>query len=385
MEGNTDKKKPQNTIASGDGEQPDDINRVQRMLENYGIRVQGIEAVHGASVSEYRLDLKPGQKISTLKSLSPDFAIGLNVKGVRVRAADGYAALEIPNNNRRTVLFSDLEGSEEFMHMGAALPVIIGETIGGRCRCADLAALPHLLIAGATKQGKSMAMKSMMLSILQSTCPDDARFVLIDSKNADLSAFASMPQDRFFPLEGSSAVSTTRQQALDTLEALCKEMDRRLQTFEAAGCRSISTYRNMRSGSRPDLPAMPYIVCLIDEFADFTLSASRRRDETAKGVMTGIIRLAQKGARSGIHMVISTQRPCTDAITGILKANFPARLAFRTAGRVDSMVILDTPGAELLTGEGDCLFCEGVDCERLQAPCVTEEDIRRLVTSREND
>ncbi len=351
-------------------------NELAKVLNGYGVQVSDIKVVCGASVDEYRLYPKVGKRIRVSGTLSGDLSFDLKVKGIRIRKAEDDVALEIPNGGRRSVLFSDLVQSEEFKSSSATLPIIVGETICGCCRVANLASMPHLMVAGATKQGQKMAMNSMILSILKSTSPDDSRLVLIGPKTVELSAFGSLPDNRYFQFNGQNGIISTRQQALDALSALCEELERRQGIISGAGCLSISEYRDMRLLHKPELPAMPYIVCFFEDFSDYTFPEGNNQDDSGRNITANIIRLAQKGAELGIHMVLSTQRPSADVLAGIINS-FPERLAFRTASKADSMAIIGVRDPESLIGAGDCLLSGAPHCERRQAPLVTDDDILR--------
>ena len=319
---------------------------IRDVLSYNRIEVKEIKAIIGPAVSLYKVYVVPGVKISKIKDLAEDFALAIGVTGVRVVTLVDSVGIEVPNRERADVSFKSMLDSKAFLETADELPLLIGYTIDQRIKVIDLVNAPHILVAGATKQGKTMFLKGLYASLKASRNMLNVKVEWIDPKarDADFTKIA------------------------ETLEMYCAEMDRRFDCFWNADVSDIKNY-NRRNADR-----MPYIVIFIDEYADLSYPK-----QIWKSVMTSIIRLAQKGRIAGIHLIIATQRPTVDVITGLIKANFPTRVAFRTSSRIDSMTILDVPGAEKLIGNGDMLFSSGVELERVQGAYVSQDDVNAVV------
>ena len=340
-----------------------------------------ITACFGPAVSEYHVVPAPGIKVSKIKELTDDIALAMGVVSVRVSTRQNSVAIDIPNDHRSIVPLKELVSSQDFRDNQAKLPLAIGYTMAQKAKVIDLADAPHILLAGATKQGKSVCLHTMVASLLFSKRPEELKMVFIDPKGVEFSAYAKLLSHYLAVLPNSSgegeelskAIVTKGRDAAEVLESLCAEMDKRYEMLDQAGANNIKEYGG---------DDMPYIVCFIDEFADLTVPFGDREFKAlTRRISTAIIRLAQKGRQVGIHMVIATQRPSTDVITGLLKANFPTRIAFRTSSRIDSKIILDMPGAEKLIGAGDMLLEQGMDVERLQGGYISEEEVNAIVDS----
>lgn len=318
---------------------------IRDVLSYNRIEVKEIKAIIGPAVSLYKVYVVPGVKISKIKDLAEDFALAIGVTGVRVVTLVDSVGIEVPNRERADVPFKPMLDSKAFLETADELPLLIGYTIDQRIKVIDLVNAPHILVAGATKQGKTMFLKGLYASLKASRNMLNVKVEWIDPKarDADFTKIA------------------------ETLEMYCAEMDRRFDCFWNADVSDIRNY-NRRNADR-----MPYIVIFIDEYADLSY-----HKQIWKSVMTSIIILAQKGRIAGIHLIIATQRPTVDVITGLIKANFPTRVAFRTSSRIDSMTILDVPGAEKLIGNGDMLFSSGVELERVQGAYVSQDGVNAV-------
>lgn len=318
---------------------------IRDVLSYNRIEVKEIKAIIGPAVSLYKVYVVPGVKISKIKDLAEDFALAIGVTGVRVVTLVDSVGIEVPNRERADVPFKPMLDSKAFLETADELPLLIGYTIDQRIKVIDLVNAPHILVAGATKQGKTMFLKGLYASLKASRNMLNVKVEWIDPKarDADFTKIA------------------------ETLEMYCAEMDRRFDCFWNADVSDIRNY-NRRNADR-----MPYIVIFIDEYADLSYPK-----QIWKSVMTSIIRLAQKGRIAGIHLIIATQRPTVDVITGLIKANFPTRVAFRTSSRIDSTTILDVPGAEKLIGNGDMLFSSGVELERVQGAYVSPDEVNAV-------
>ena len=310
---------------------------IRDVLHYNRIEVKEIKVITGPAVSLYKVYVVPGVKISKIKELADDFTLAIGVIGVRVVTLVDCVGIEVPNRERADVPFKSMLNSKAFLETADDLPLLIGYTIDQRIKVIDLVDAPHILVAGATKQGKTMFLKGLYASLTASRNMLNVKVEWIDPKarDADFTKIA------------------------ETLEMYCAEMDRRIDCFWNADVSDIRNY------NRQNADRMPYIVIFIDEYADLSYPK-----QIWKSVMTSIIRLAQKGRIAGIHLIIATQRPTVDVITGLIKANFPTRVAFRTSSRIDSMTILDMPGAEKLIGNGDMLFSSGVELERIQCGII---------------
>ena len=328
--------------------------QLKEVLNRYHIKFDKIATIPGPSVSMFKVFLSPGQKISALQALSDDIAASLHRKGVRIVTLEDSAGIEIANETCYCVELRDILEDRAFRESEERLPLALGRTFGGKVKVVDLADAPHILVAGATKQGKSSCLKAMIVSLIYSKRPEDLKLILIDPKGIEFQACHEI-----FGAKGHEiSVVTKVSDVADTLDSLNDEVDRRYDS----------------SGKHPD------VVCFIDEFADLTVPCGDRKAKAlSKRIMTAIIRIAQKGRGVGIHLVISTQRPTADVITGLIKANFPTRIALRTSSRIDSIAILDMPGAERLIGNGDMLLAVGYEMERLQGAYVSCDEVGRIV------
>lgn len=334
--------------------------RILKALAAYRINVESSSLTIGPSVSLLKVRLAPGGNFRKVKTLQDDIALKTGCwRGMRLITLDDSIGIEFANPTRCIVPIRALLESDTYRESKAELPVAIGYTIGQRVKVIDLSAAPHLLLAGATRQGKSMAVHTLMASLLMSKRPEELKLVLIDPKRVELEAYQNLGEQYFAGLPGALGITNDMivkdfYHAEKTLEALCMEMDDRL-----------------REGRKN-----PYIVTIIEEFADLTIMDRKR----SKSISSSIIRLLQKGNLAGIHLVLTTQSPSTDVITGPIKSNITTRIAFRTASRTDSMAILDQPGAERLIGRGDMLLQQGADTERIQGGFISDEEIIRLTT-----
>lgn len=349
---------------------------IVRTLSDYGISIASIKATPGPTVTLYEIVPSAGVKISRIKSLEDDIALSLAALGIRIIApmpGKGTIGIEVPNKNREMVSIRTVISSDKFQKSSAELPVVLGKTISNEIFVTDLAKMPHLLIAGATGQGKSVGMNVILASLLYKKHPAQLKFVLVDPKKVELSLFSKIERHFLAKLPGTDdAIITDTKKVIYTLNSLCVEMDARYELLKNAGCRNLKEYNqkfverrlNPEKGHR----FLPYIVLVIDELADLMMTAG-------KEVETPIARLAQLARAIGIHLIVATQRPSVDIITGKIKANFPARLSFRVTQKVDSRTILDTSGADQLVGQGDMLFLQGSDMTRLQCAFVDTPEV----------
>ena len=343
----------------------------------------------GPTVTLYKVYPAPGVKIADIKKLQEDIALSLNAKGVRVVTLSDAVGIEVANDFSSIVPLKALLNDEAFRNSKADLPVAIGYTITQKVRVFDLADAPHLLIAGATKQGKSVGLNVIVSSLLYSKHPSELKFVFIDPKMVEFSAYgqllkhylAVLPDSTDEDDERANAIVKKPKDAEKILRSLCTEMDDRYELLSKAGVNKITLYNEKfkERKLRPDHGHryLPYLVVVVDEYADLTMTTGASPDARAasRSITNSIIRLAQKGRAAGLHVILATQRPSVDVISGIIKSNFPMRIAFRVASRVDSMTILDAPGAEKLIGRGDMLFSAGIDSERIQCGFISGEEI----------
>ncbi len=352
---------------------------LQEKLETFRIGIENLTVTPGPVVTQYEFVPAAGVKISQIESLADDIALALKAPGVRIIApvpGRGTVAVEIPNHRRALVRFRSIVESPQFWNSDFLLPLGLGKTITGEVYCADLARMPHVLIAGATGSGKSVGLNTMILSLLFRLLPSELKLVIIDPKKVELTPYA-MLERHFLAIspDVGEPIVTTPAAAVMALKAVELEMERRYDLLAQAGQRNIVDYnRRIREGKlESHFPALPYIVVVIDELADLMLTAARAVEEP-------ITRLAQLARAVGIHLVVATQRPSVDVLTGLIKANFPARIAYQVASRVDSRVILDMPGAEQLLGHGDMLFLPGGVPKpiRLQNAYVTTEEVEAV-------
>ncbi len=348
-------------------------------LLNFKIGISSIKATIGPTVTLYEIVPEAGIKISKIKSLEDDIALNLAALGIRIIApipGKGTIGIEVPNKDRELVSMKSVVTTEKFQSFDKELPVILGKTISNELYIADLAKMPHLLMAGATGQGKSVGLNVILTSLLYKKHPSQLKFVLVDPKKVELTLFNKIEKHFLAKLPNSEeAIITDTKKVINTLNSLCIEMDTRYEMLKDAGCRNIKEY-NKKFTSRRLNPEkghryLPYIVLIIDELADLMMTAG-------KEVETPIARLAQLARAIGIHLVVATQRPSVNVITGIIKANFPARISFKVTSKVDSRTILDAGGADQLVGMGDFLFSQGSETIRLQCPFVDTDEVDKL-------
>lgn len=354
-------------------------NRIVNTLKNYSIDIEKIKATIGPTVTLYEIVPAAGVRISKIKNLQDDIALSLSALGIRIIApipGKGTVGIEVPNKKPQTVSMRTIMGSEKFQKSGYALPFGIGKTISNESYVADLAKMPHILMAGATGQGKSVGLNAIIASLLYSKHPAELKFILVDPKKVELSLYRKIERHYLAKLPDSDdAIITDVRKVVRTLNSLCIEMDNRYDLMKDAGVRNIKEY-NEKFMSRRLNPNeghrfLPYIVLVVDEFADLIMTAGRE-------VEGPIARLAQLARAIGIHLIIATQRPSVKIITGTIKANFPARIAFRVISRVDSATILDSNGAEQLIGRGDMLMSTGQDLVRLQCPFIDTPEVEAI-------
>ena len=365
--------------------------RIRNALENYRIQINDVKAIVGPTVTLYKVYPAPGVKISEIKKLQEDLGMHLHARGVRVVTLTDSVGIEVANDSPSIVPMRAVLNDEAFRSSKAELPVAIGYTIQQKVKVFDLADAPHLLVAGATKQGKSVGLNVIVTSLLYAKHPSELKLVFIDPKMVEFSAYAHLLKHYLAVLpcndkqeEKDNAIVKKADKADKILRSLCIEMDQRYELLSRASVPNIKTY-NEKYRNRKLLPTeghrfLPYIVTIIDEYADLTMSVGGSGDAkaVARSITTSIIRLAQKGRAAGLHVVLATQRPSVDVITGLIKTNFPTRIAFRVVSRTDSSTILDSPGAEKLIGKGDMLYYAGVEMERVQCAYIDSEEINRL-------
>ncbi|GGF47420.1 FtsK/SpoIIIE family DNA translocase [Echinicola rosea] len=354
-------------------------NKIVETLVNFKIGIQEIKATIGPTVTLYEIVPDPGVKISKIKNLEDDIALSLAALGIRIIApipGKGTIGIEVPNKNRELVAAGSVLGTEKFMKSDKDLPVALGKTISNEVFVFDLAKMPHLLMAGATGQGKSVGLNVILASLVYKKHPSQLKFVLVDPKKVELTLFNKIERHFLAKLPNADdAIITDTKKVIYTLNSLCTEMDNRYDLLKDAGCRNLKEY-NAKFVARKLNPEkghkfMPYIVLVIDELADLMMTAG-------KEIEGPIARLAQLARAIGIHLVVATQRPSVNVITGIIKANFPARLSFRVTSKVDSRTILDAGGAEQLIGMGDMLLSQGSDVIRLQCAFLDTPEVERV-------
>ena len=372
--------------ADGDGHQIDfdELEDNKRTLLNklavYNIEITDINAVVGPTVTLYELSPAPGVKISRIKSLENDVAMAMAAQGIRMIApipGKSVVGVEIPNRNRELVRVEQIIGTAKFAEATMELPVALGKTIEGEVYLQDLTKMPHLLIAGATGSGKSVGLNALIAGLLYACHPTNLKFVMIDPKKIELQQYRDL-RDHFLaiPEDGDEAIITEVVDALSILKSCELEMEARYNLLSDARVRSIRDYnlavRDGTLGQGADHKHLPYIVVIVDELADLMMTAG-------KDIEAPIARLAQMARAVGIHLVLATQRPSVDVITGLIKANFPSRVAFQVASKIDARTILDQNGAEQLVGNGDMLYMSGSRLLRLQGPFVSVQEIDRLM------
>ncbi len=354
-------------------------NQIVETLQNYNIEISKIKATIGPTVTLYEIVPAAGVRISKIKNLEDDIALSLAALGIRIIApipGKGTIGIEVPNVKKEVVSMHSLIASEKFQNSKAELPIVIGKTIANEIFLTDLAKMPHLLMAGATGQGKSVGLNAILVSLLYKKHPSQLKFVLVDPKKVELTLFAMIEKHYLAKLPGEEeAIITDTKKVIHTLNALCIEMDNRYDLLKEAQVRNIKEYNAKfiarRLNPNKGHQYLPYIVLVVDEFADLMMTAG-------KEVETPIARLAQLARAIGIHLIIATQRPSVNIITGTIKANFPARVAFKVTSKIDSRTILDGGGADQLIGRGDMLLSEGGDMIRLQCGFVDTPEVEEI-------
>jgi S-DNA-T family DNA segregation ATPase FtsK/SpoIIIE len=355
-------------------------NKIVETLRNYKIDIAQIKATVGPSVTLYEIVPEAGIRISKIKSLEDDIALSLAALGIRIIApipGKGTIGIEVPNKNPTMVPMKTVIASAKFQEAEMELPIALGKTISNETFVVDLAKMPHLLMAGATGQGKSVGLNAVLTSLLYKKHPAEVKFVLVDPKKVELTLFNKIERHYLAKLpDTEDAIITDNNKVINTLNSLCLEMDNRYSLLKDAMVRNIKEY-NEKFKSRKLNPEhghrfLPYIVLVVDEFADLIMTAG-------KEVETPIARLAQLARAIGIHLIIATQRPSVNVITGMIKANFPARIAFRVTSKIDSRTILDSGGADQLIGRGDLLFSNGNDLVRVQCAFVDTPEVEKIV------
>ena len=367
------------SITINQEELEDNKTKIVDTLSNYNIGIANIKATIGPTVTLYEIVPDAGIRISKIKNLEDDIALSLSALGIRIIApipGKGTIGIEVPNKNATTVSMHSVISSKKFQKSEMQLPIALGKTISNETLVVDLAKMPHLLMAGATGQGKSVGLNAVLTSLLYKKHPAEVKFVLVDPKKVELTLFNKIERHYLAKLPDSEeAIITDNKKVINTLNSLCIEMDNRYELLKSAFCRNIAEY-NKKFIKRKLNPNdghsfLPYIVLVVDEFADLIMTAG-------KEVETPIARLAQLARAIGIHLIIATQRPSVNVITGLIKANFPARVAFRVTSKIDSRTILDGSGADQLIGRGDMLFTQGNDMIRLQCAFVDTPEVERL-------
>jgi len=370
---------PKKNVQVSKDELEQNKDKIVETLINFKIGISSIKATIGPTVTLYEIVPEAGVKISKIKNLEDDIALSLAALGIRIIApipGKGTIGIEVPNKNREMVDVRSVLSTDKFMNSTMDLPVVFGKTISNEVFVTDLAKMPHLLMAGATGQGKSVGLNILLTSLIYKKHPSQLKFVLVDPKKVELTLFNKIERHFLAKLPDSEeAIITDTKKVINTLNSLCIEMDNRYDLLKDAGCRNLKEYNvkfvqrklNPNNGHR----FMPYIVLVIDELADLMMTAG-------KEVEAPIARLAQLARAIGIHLVVATQRPSVNVITGIIKANFPARLSFRVTSKIDSRTILDAGGADQLVGMGDMLLSMGSEIIRLQCGFVDTPEVERL-------
>ncbi|MDL2209157.1 DNA translocase FtsK, partial [Parabacteroides sp. OttesenSCG-928-O15] len=362
-------------------EQTANQRRIKQTLENFGINISSIKATVGPTITLYEVIPEAGVRISKIRNLEDDIALSLSALGIRIIApmpGKGTIGIEVPNKDPQIVSMQSVIASRKFQECKYELPIALGKTITNEIFMVDLCKMPHLLVAGATGQGKSVGLNAIITSLLYKKHPSELKFVLVDPKMVEFSIYAEIERHYLAKLpDMDKAIITDFTKVIHTLNSLCKLMDDRYDLLMKAHTRNIKEYNekfiNRRLNPNKGHMFMPYIVVVIDEFGDLIMTAG-------KEIELPIARIAQKARAVGIHMVIATQRPTTNIITGTIKANFPARMAFRVTSMIDSRTILDGPGANQLIGRGDMLFSQGNDMIRVQCAFVDTPEVESIAT-----
>ena len=362
-------------------EQKANQTRIKQTLENFGINIASIKATVGPTLTLYEVIPEAGVRISKIRNLEDDIALSLSALGIRIIApmpGKGTIGIEVPNKDPQIVSMQSIIASRKFQECKYDLPVALGKTITNEIYMFDLCKMPHLLVAGATGQGKSVGLNAIITSMLYKKHPSELKFVLVDPKMVEFSIYSEIEKHYLAKLpDAEKAIITDFTKVIQTLNSLCKEMDDRYDLLMKAHTRNIKEYNDKfvkrRLNPEKGHKFMPYIVVIIDEFGDLIMTAG-------KEIELPIARIAQKARAVGIHMVIATQRPSTNIITGTIKANFPARMAFRVSSMIDSRTILDSPGANQLIGRGDLLFSQGNDMIRVQCAFVDTPEVEQVAS-----
>lgn len=360
-------------------EQNANKNRIIEILRSFGIEISSIKATVGPTITLYEITPESGVRISKIRNLEDDIALSLKALGIRIIApipGKGTIGIEVPNSDPKIVSMQSVIGSKKFQESTYDLPIAFGKTISNEVFMVDLCKMPHVLVAGATGQGKSVGLNAIITSLLYKKHPAELKFVLIDPKKVEFSIYSTIEKHFLAKLpDGEEAIITDFTKVVQTLNSLCIEMDTRYDLLKMAHVRNIKEYNtkfiNRQLNPEKGHKYMPYIVVIIDEFGDLIMTAG-------KEVELPIARIAQLARAVGIHMIIATQRPTTNIITGTIKANFPARVAFRVAAMMDSRTILDRPGANQLIGRGDMLFLQGSDPVRVQCAFVDTPEVEQI-------
>lgn len=354
-------------------------NRIVETLNNYKIGISEIKATVGPTITLYEIVPEAGIRISKIKNLEDDIALSLSALGIRIIApipGKGTIGIEVPNKKSTLVSMHSAISSKKFQQSTMELPIALGKTISNETFVVDLAKMPHLLMAGATGQGKSVGLNAVLTSLLYKKHPAEVKFILVDPKKVELTLFNKIERHYLAKLpDTEEAIITDTSKVVTTLNSLCIEMDNRYDLLKAAMVRNIKEYNNKfkkrKLNPNDGHQFLPYIVLVIDEFADLIMTAG-------KEVETPIARLAQLARAIGIHLIVATQRPSVNVITGIIKANFPSRIAFRVTSKIDSRTILDAPGADQLIGRGDLLYSGGNDITRIQCAFVDTPEVEKI-------
>lgn len=354
-------------------------NKIVETINNFAIGIASIKATIGPTVTLYEIVPEAGVRISKIKNLEDDIALNLAALGIRIIApmpGKGTIGIEVPNKNREMVAIKSVLASDKFQKSGYELPIILGKTISNEIFIADLAKMPHLLMAGATGQGKSVGLNVILTSLLYKKHPSEVKFILVDPKKVELTLFNKIERHFLAMLPNAEeAIITDTKKVINTLNSLCIEMDNRYNLLKDAGVRNIKEYNakfiKRRLNPEKGHKFLPYIVLVIDELADLMMTAGKEVEQP-------IARLAQLARAIGIHLIVATQRPSVNVITGLIKANFPARLSFKVTAKVDSRTIMDTGGAEQLVGNGDMLLSTGSEIIRIQCPFVDTPEVESI-------
>lgn len=370
-----------NSGAVDKSELEDNKNKIVQTLSNYKIEIAKIRATVGPTVTLYEIVPAPGVRISKIKNLEDDIALSLAALGIRIIApipGKGTIGIEVPNSKPEMVSMRSLIASKKFQESDYELPVVMGKTITNETFTFDLAKMPHLLVAGATGQGKSVGLNAILISLLYKKHPSQVKFVLVDPKKVELTLYNRIERHFLAKLPGEEeAIITDTSKVVATLNSLCIEMDERYELLKSAHVRNIKEYNqkfiNRKLNPEKGHRYLPYIVVLIDEFADLIMTAGKEVEQP-------IARIAQLARAIGIHLIVATQRPSVNVITGMIKANFPARIAFRVLSKIDSRTILDASGADQLIGRGDMLISTGQDVIRLQCGFVDTPEVDDICT-----